>query len=221
MNSGKKRSYQSPIRTRQARATRSEILRAAADLFAERGYGGTSVGAVAERAGVTSQTVYNAVGSKQALLKAAYDITLAGDDEPVPLAERPEVRAMYGLTDAAAFLHAYARLGRRILDRAGVLMAQIAVGAAAGEPDLVEHQRVTDAERLIGTGMVAQRVADLGALAPRLTVEVARDRIWTLNSVEVWRLLTRSRGWTGDAYEQWIGDAMCAAVLNQSAPAAL
>ena len=99
MNS-RKRSYASPTRALQARATRAEILRSAATLFAEQGYGRTSVGAVAERAGVTAQTIYNVVGSKQQLLKAAYDVMLAGDDEPMSLAERPEVVQMYALLDA-------------------------------------------------------------------------------------------------------------------------
>ena len=209
-----KRTYDSPARARQARMTRAAILGAAADLFAEQGYGRTSVGQVAARAGVTAQTVYNAVGSKQALLKAAYDVALAGDDEPVPLAERPEVKAMYALTDAAELLHAYARLGRQMAERIGALALQIAAGAAAGELDLVEHERVTDAERLIGTTMVVGRVHELGGLAPGLADEQARDRIWTLNSIQVWSLLTRTRGWTGDAYAQWIGDQMCAAILD-------
>ena len=213
MNS-RKRSYASPTRALQARATRAEILRAAATLFAEQGYGRTSVGAVAERAGVTAQTIYNVVGSKQQLLKAAYDVTLAGDDEPMSLAERPEVVQMYALLDAAEFLRAYAALGRGLIERVGPLMLQIAAGAAGGEPDLVEHQRVTDAERLVGTGMVVRRVAELGALSPGLSPDEARDRLWTLNSVQVWDLLTRTRGWTGDAYQAWIGDAMGAAVLR-------
>ena len=121
---------------------------------------------MAERAGVTAQTIYNVVGSKQQLLKAAYDVTLAGDDEPMSLAERPEVVRMYALLDATEFLHAYAALGRGLLERVGPLMLQIAAGAAAGEADLVEHQRVTDSERLVGTGMVVRRVTELGALRP-------------------------------------------------------
>jgi AcrR family transcriptional regulator len=213
-----KRSYASPTRALQARATRAEILGAAAALFAEQGYGRTSVGAVARRAGVTPQTIYNAVGSKQQLLKAAYDTTLAGDDEPVPLAERPEVVRLYAVLDAAEFLRGYAALGRGVLARVGPLMLQIAAGAASGEPDLVEHQRVTDGERLVGTGMVVRRVAELGGLRSGLSQDTASDRIWTLNSVQVWDLLTRSRGWSGEAYEQWIGDAMCAAVLDRSVP---
>ena len=52
-------------------------------------------------------------------------------------------------------------------------MLQIAAGAAGGEPDLVEHQRVTDAERLVGTGMVVRRVAELGALQPGLSPDEA------------------------------------------------
>jgi len=210
----RRRSYASPVRDRQARATRAEILRSAAELFVEHGYGRTSVGAVAARAGVTAQTIYNTVGSKPALLKAAYDATLAGDDEPVPLAERPAVRAMYALRDPAALLHAYAVLGRGLLERVGPLMLQIAAGAVSGDADLVEHQRVTDGERLGGTGMVTRRVAELGGLAPGLEPDEARDRIWTLNSVQVWDLLTHARGWSGDAYERWIGDAMGAAVLR-------
>ena len=103
-----------------------------------------------------------------------------------------------------------------MVERVGPLMLQIAAGAAGGENDLVEHQRITDAERLVGTGMVVHRVAELGALRPGLSADLARDRIWTLNSVPVWDLLTRSRGWSGEAYEQWIGDAMCAAVLDPS-----
>jgi hypothetical protein len=95
-------------------------------------------------------------------------------------------------------------------------MLQVAAGAAAGEPDLVALRDTTNRERLTGTLMVARRLAELDALAPGLSVERARDRIWTLNSVEVWHLLTGVRRWTGDAYAGWIGDAMCAATLRSA-----
>jgi AcrR family transcriptional regulator len=207
------RSYASPTRERQARATRLLVLRAAAELFVSQGYAATSVAAIARHAEVSAQTVYNAFGSKQALLKAAYDLVLAGDDAPVPLAERPEVKRLYAEQDPVRFLHGYADLGRSLLDRAGPLMLQIAAGAAAGEPDLVAHQRTTDEERLVGSTFVIRKVQELGALAPGLTFERARDRIWTLNSAQVWHLLTATRGWSPAEYASWIGDAMCAAVL--------
>jgi hypothetical protein len=65
---------------------------------------------------------------------------------------------------------------------------------------------------------VAQRLDALDALAPAVSVESARDRIWTLNSVEVWHLLTGTLGWSGDDYQEWIGEAMCAATLRSGSP---
>jgi AcrR family transcriptional regulator len=59
---------------------------------------------VARRAGVSTQTVYNAVGGKPALLRAVYDVTLAGDDHPVPIAERPAFRELLAEAMADALL---------------------------------------------------------------------------------------------------------------------
>lgn len=214
MNSSIRRSYTSELRTSQADQTRRRVAEAAAALFVTDGYATTSIGAVAQAAGVSAQTVYNVFGTKAGLLKSAYDVALVGDAEPIPLAERPEVRALYADPDPVRFLRGYAQLGLTLLDRIGALMLQVAAGAAAGEPDLVAHQETTDRERLTGTGFVARRLAELDALAPGLSLEHARDRIWTLNSVEVWHLLTGRRGWTGEQYAEWVGDAMVAATLR-------
>ena len=92
-------------------------------------------------------------------------------------------------------MRGYARLGRELLDRVGPLMLQVAAGAAAGDPDLIAHRETTNRERLQGTTMVAERLDALDALAQGLSVESARDRLWTLNSVEVWHLLTWTLGW--------------------------
>lgn len=209
----KERPYSSPIREEQARLTRRRIIDAAHRAFIDHGYPTTTIAAVARAAGVSAQTIYNAFGSKPALLKAVHDIVLIGDDEPVPMAQRPDVVALYRLTDPRRFLMGYAALGRRVSERIGPLMLAVRAGAAAGDPELAEHQATTDAERLAGTLMVARRVKELGGLRRGLSVELARDRIWTLNSLEVWELLTERRGWSGDAYQKWVGEAMCAAVL--------
>jgi AcrR family transcriptional regulator len=62
----------SEVRAEQRRATRQRILDAARALLLKRGYGGATVDAIAARAGVSVQTVYNAVGGKAAVLKAVY-----------------------------------------------------------------------------------------------------------------------------------------------------
>jgi AcrR family transcriptional regulator len=208
-----RRRYDATGRERQAALTRRQIALVAVEQFVAHGYATTSVAAVARAAGVSAQTVYNGFGTKAALLKEGYDLTLAGDDAPIPLAERPEVSALYAEPDPAAFLRGYARLGRSLLDRVGALAVQIGAGALAGDPDLVALRATTDQERLIGVGAVVGRLRELDALSPGLDDEAARDRLWTLNSTEVWHLLTVTRGWTGERYEDWVGQAMGDAVL--------
>ena len=93
------RRYSTALRAEQTALTRRRILDAAGRLLVERGYHGTTLNGVADAAEVSVQTVYNVVGGKAALLKAVYDVTLAGDDEPVPITERPEFRAAVEATD--------------------------------------------------------------------------------------------------------------------------
>jgi AcrR family transcriptional regulator len=207
------RSYRSEVREESARRTRRLVADAARDLFLADGYAETSVAAVARAAGVSAQTVYNVFGTKADLLKHLYDVTLVGDDEPVPFAQRPEVVALYATADPREFLLGYAATGRVLLDRLGPLMRVIMAGAAGGNPDLVAHLDKVAGERLVGATMTAQRVAELGGLRPGVSLEEARDAIWTLNSVEVWQLLTVARGWSGEQYVAWLGRAMADAVL--------
>jgi AcrR family transcriptional regulator len=49
---------------------------------------------VARAAEVSVETVYANFGSKGALLREALDVAVVGDDEPVPLSDRPEFRAL-------------------------------------------------------------------------------------------------------------------------------
>src|SRR3954452_1363048 len=62
------------LRERKAQLTQDEILRAARRLFAERGYTRTSVRDIAQEAGVSAQTVYDSIGSKQSLVARLNDL---------------------------------------------------------------------------------------------------------------------------------------------------
>ena len=64
------RGYNSPVRREQATRTRQRILNAAAELFPDRGYGATSIRAIAEAAQVAPDTVYATFGSKARVLTA-------------------------------------------------------------------------------------------------------------------------------------------------------
>ena len=82
------RPYVSPQRELAARHTRRAVIAAAQSLFVEHGYVGTTVDQIAERAGVSKPTVFASAGSKRSLLKDLFDLAVAGDDQPVPVAER-------------------------------------------------------------------------------------------------------------------------------------
>ena len=68
-----KRPYHSPTRRRQAEATRNRILRSGRTLFVTRGYGKTTIGAIAKHAGVSAPTIYHTFESKRGILLALLD----------------------------------------------------------------------------------------------------------------------------------------------------
>jgi len=89
-----KRPYDASGRREQARARRLAVVLAARELFERDGFRLTTIAAVADRAGVSAISIYKSFGTKAALAKAVFDITIAGDDEPVPVAEREAMRQM-------------------------------------------------------------------------------------------------------------------------------
>ena len=84
-----RRRYDSTRRREQARVTRLVVVEAARRLFLERGFAATTVPAVAAEAAVSVQTVYKVFGTKARLAKAVFDVSMAGDDEPESMLERP------------------------------------------------------------------------------------------------------------------------------------
>ncbi len=201
-------------RAEQVRASRGKVLGAARDLFLRRGYFGATIEAIAQRAGVSPQTVYNVVGGKAALLKAVYDATLAGDDEPVPMIERPSYRRIAAAEDARSCLAAYARFGREVLDRVGPLITVLFVEGTGRDPDLRAFVDAVERERGRGTAATARHVAGRFGLRPGLTEAEAADVLWALTAPELADRLVRRRGWTLDRYEAWLAGAMADALVG-------
>ena len=61
------------MRTEKAQATRAHLLKVATALFAEHGYGGTSIEAVLKEAGVSRGALYHHFPSKESLFEAVYE----------------------------------------------------------------------------------------------------------------------------------------------------
>lgn len=95
------------LRERQAEATRGELVAVARQLFTERGYTGTSIEDIVERAGVARGALYHHFPGKDALFAAVYQIVqteVATAVVAAALAEDDPGQAVY--TGLSAFLDA-------------------------------------------------------------------------------------------------------------------
>lgn len=207
------RRYSSEVRAEQRRATRQRVLDAARALLLRRGYGGATIEAIAGRAGVSVQTVYNTVGGKAALLKAVYDTMLAGDDEPIPIIERPTALAMRATTDPRRFLALYAHMGRELYERVGPLLPTILAEGAAGDREVRAFIDTIENERAVGTARIATHLHERFGLRDGLTVADAADILWTLTAPDLPLRLVHRRGWSLDRFEAWSADTMAHALL--------
>jgi AcrR family transcriptional regulator len=209
-----RRQYDNTRRAEQARATRRRVLDAARELVIARGPTAVTMREVATAAGVSAETVQKAFRTKATLLKEAYDVTLAGDDEPVPMVDRPEFRAVLAATTPREKLSRYAALARILGDRVGPLLSKLLAGARGGDTDLADFRDTVNRERLIGATGIVGHLADTGGLRPGLPVDRARDILWALISPELYELFVTDRGWTSDQYEQWLAQALADALTE-------
>lgn len=201
------RPYSSPRRARQAAQTRAEVVAAATRLFLERGWNGTTMAAVAAEAEVAVDTVYAGFTSKAGLLAAAKDVAKLGDEEPIPLMERPEFAALdrgsrLDRIEVSASLIAEINARTRAMDA-------VWREAAAGDPRLAQQLRDREEGRRQDLAEGLQRV--LG----RAVDEQLLDTVWVLTGPETWAKLHDERGWSTTTYRRWL-----AGLLDSLLPAA-
>lgn len=204
------RRYVSEVRSRQAQQTRMAVLMAAHQMFVERGWAATGVRSVAEQAGVSVKTIYDAFGSKAELFKAVTDVAAAGDAEPVTVMEREQFAAL-----AEGDLGQRAAAGARLalaVNRRTVDLMRVWRTAADTDPALAE-MLTEDVER--------QRQTFVAAVTLIAGHEIERQRaegLWALMNEESYRLLVRSCGWTDEQYEQWLAQTITRLLDTEQPP---
>lgn len=205
--------YTSEIRDEQARRTRRAIVAAAHDLFLAQGYAATTIDAVAEAAHVSRRTVFNSVGGKATLLKLALDWAIAGDDEPVPLADRPAVQAIQAERDPRRALALWAQMVTDIAARVAPI-AEVLTAAADADPDAAQLTADGDRDRMFGATAFIRYLASLNGLAPGITQQRAADLCWVHMDPYLYRSLVTQRGWTTGEFTQWLSDSLAATLLR-------
>src|ERR1700759_1257968 len=95
-----RRAVRGPVPQARTRRTRAAVVEAARTLFVERGYAATTIEAISARSDTPPATVYRQFSSKLGILKAVLDVSIAGDDQAVAMADRPQVRALVSNPDS-------------------------------------------------------------------------------------------------------------------------
>jgi AcrR family transcriptional regulator len=213
------RRYSSPLREENARRTRQAIIAAAHKLFTERGYGATSLADIAAAAGVARPTPTAVFGSKPALLKEVLDQALAGDDEPVPVAQRPWFRPVLEATSSVGVLDAYTEV-INLISRRAARIYEVVRRAADDGGEVAELWETLQRNRLAGARMVIDRVAALGPLADGLDIERAADILSVFNDPALpYYLMTRC-GWPEAFFTAWLSGQLRRALLPSGTPSA-
>lgn len=198
------------LRETLAAATRSQIVEAATQLFLDHGYVGTSIGAIARRAGVAVQTIYNAVGNKAAVLSAVLDAAASGPNSPTPvpvfMAERTRET-----TDFAALVRMLAEWFVEVNERTAPIHWIIQQAAAVDE-DAAELNRARSRQRLHNYGRAASALRERGGLSTGLTDEQAAANIWALGHPTAYRTLVLDEGWSIENYRDWLQGALTGAL---------
>lgn len=195
----------------RAAATRLRIVEAAASRFAEQGYAGTTMEAVARTAGVAVQTVYFVFHTKPELLVETMTVLAWGPD-PRSDVSRQWVRDAYAALDAGRRLAIAVDAGAEIYRRVAPMFAAF-IAAASADPDVrTAWERIT-AERRAGLARLVTVMAERGELAARVSPSDATDILIALHRQELFLAFTKDCGWTVERYKAWLFATLCRQLL--------
>lgn len=211
-----RRTYDSPRRREQAAATRHDVLEAAQRLFEQHGYAATSMTAIASEADISLKTVYLAFETKSGLLRALWNTRLRGDEDEIPVGERPWFRTVLEEQDPERQLRLNVRNAKKVRARIGPLL-EVIRNAAAQDPEIDALWSRIQSEFYDNQRAVVEALYEKHALRPELDVARAADILWTLNHPNVYRLLVTDRGWTPDDHEEWLAVLLCSSLLRSRA----
>lgn len=183
------------LRDERAGVTRRRIADAARTLFRSRGYGATTLRAIAEEAGVAVQTVYAVYGSKAGILHELRDT----------VQRQPAAEALFedALREPIAKrkLELFARSIRKRWEF-GHDVVSIQRDAGATDQSVRAGVELVLGLRRSGISRLARSLET--KLAPGIDVAHATAILDALTLPEVYAELTNTQGWSADEFEAWL-----------------
>jgi AcrR family transcriptional regulator len=193
------------LRTQYSGLVRDSVLTTARRLFNQNGYVNTSVRQLAEEAGVAVQTIYSTFGSKEGILLALLELvdqdqSMEGLRETMATSQDPAV-----IADTVAKIH------RRLFETYGDIVT-LAFQQAESDGQLVRLVEAIRSRRRASVERVCHRLVALGILKTA-NFEAAASHLELLSREETYEFL-KSRGWSLDAYEDWLRQELLVVMLN-------
>ncbi|MBN4067211.1 TetR/AcrR family transcriptional regulator [Simkania negevensis] len=205
--SKKKRAYHSVKREQQAKTTRSNLLQAAKALFETKGFDHTTIDQIANKADVSSPTVYSLFKSKQGVLRALMD-------EVLPLKDfKALVEQAKKEPSAHKHLKITAKIARQIYD-AEHAQINLLRGAQILSPELKKLEEEKEKRRYRRLKVTIETILEDKTLLPEYSHQKARDVLWALTGREMYRLLVIERKWSPQEYEEWLTSALVRVLLQ-------
>lgn len=198
------------VRRQKALETRWRVMDAAMAEFTERGYHDTTMAAIAERAGVSVQTVYLGFRTKGGLLEELVGNAVLGrtrDGQVGPPDQTDEFQRALAEQDGAKALALWVDSALPIYERTSAI-GDAGRSAYLSDPELADWWARGEALRLDACVQMVQALADHGSLRAGLSVEEGADILATTLSPQSFLAFTVDRGWTVDHLATWLKDAL-------------
>lgn len=166
---------------------------------------------IAQRAGVSAQTVYAIFKSKTGILIALLDQTMFGPEY------NDVVRQARSASDPETRLRRAASVAKQIRDSQSAAF-DLLRGAGVVAPGLAKLERQRERLRYEAEEGMITFLREAGRLRPGLTHKTARDIFWMLTGGDVYRMLVRERGWSPHKYQEWLADTLVHSLLAPGRP---
>lgn len=194
-------------RASRAHETRQRIIEAGLRLFLDRGYASTTVQGIAEAAGVAPATIYQAFGTKHAVLAAALDFTVAGDDTALAVLDRDWVadarREKNRGRQLRLIVNGASDIAARTAPLKEILRDAAATEAAARELIRDDHERRHRTQEGLVDLLIENRQLRAGIDRRR-----AVDTFFALVNSANYDLLVTQQGWTLSEWQTWVADVI-------------
>jgi AcrR family transcriptional regulator len=197
------------LRERQKEEGRRWIRDAASELFLVHGYIGTTMKAIATRAGVAETTLYNLFKTKPALLIEVFRDRVLGRDEQSVEVDQQRIES---LTDPVEMIDLFCEINQKVASR-GIPLLRVVLEAAAVDEEVADLAASQENLRYELQSYLLEALSEHGHLRTDKPYEQLQRRLWLAAAPEI-VVKAVDAGWDLATYTEWLAETLQALLLR-------